>query len=149
MKLLIEFGISFMATIGFGIITNIPRRALPVAGVTGAVAWSGYMLLTWHGGSPFIANFTAALIIGLLGNVFAVYRQVPVNMIYIPSLVSLVPGGTIYLAMKALAYGQHSLALQGMLDTLIVAIALAAGFVVAETIIRVYKQLLENKLAKH
>ena len=88
MQLIIHFLISFVSTVGFGIITNIPRRALPVAGLTGALAWSGYIAYGYAQDNVFIANMIAAMIIGLLGNIFAVKYRVPVNMIYIPSLVS-------------------------------------------------------------
>jgi uncharacterized membrane protein YjjB (DUF3815 family) len=136
MKMFIEFGIAFASTVGFGIITNIPRRGLPAAGLTGAIAWLAYYLIYTGNHQLFLANFVSAIIIGLLGHTFAVIVRIPVNMIYIPSLVSLVPGGTIYLAMKSFANGNLLAGQQGVINTLTVAVALAIGFVLAEVVAR-------------
>jgi len=140
MTLLIHFIISLLSTIGFGIITNIPRRALPAAGITGAIGWLGYILVQQQGPHTFVSNLVAAIIIGFLGNFFAIKVRVPVNMIYIPSLVSLVPGGTIYLAMKSFSTGLYSAAQAGVIKTLTIAVALAVGFVFSEFIVRQIKR---------
>jgi uncharacterized membrane protein YjjB (DUF3815 family) len=145
MKFLIEFLIAFTSTVGFGIITNIPRRAVPVAGVTGSVAWVAYYIITSGGGSLFMGNLSAAIIIGVLGNLFAIYKRVPVNMIYIPSLVSLVPGGTIFLAMKSFVNGDLLAGQAGVIDTMTVAIALAIGFVFSEVAMRNMRARMRNR----
>lgn len=46
MRLLIEFLISVLSSIGFGVITNIPKRALLPAGITGGVSWCAYWLIS-------------------------------------------------------------------------------------------------------
>ena len=101
MRLLIEFLISVLSSIGFGVITNIPKRALLPAGITGGVSWCAYWLISLQDHSLILPNFTATVIIGLLGNYFAIRHRVPVNTIYIPSLVSLVPGGIAYLGARS------------------------------------------------
>ena len=145
MTYLIQFIISFASTVGFGIITNIPSRALPTAGLTGGTAWTCYIFVQHLHANVFLANMTAAIIIGLLGNWFAIRKRVPVNMIYIPSLVSLVPGGTIYLAMKNFSLGHYANAQAGVITTVTIAVALAVGFVLAEVIVRQIKQHLRSR----
>lgn len=44
MELAVQFIVSFLSTIGFGIITNVPRRVLFWAGLTGACGWTVYLL---------------------------------------------------------------------------------------------------------
>ncbi len=136
MKLLIEFIISFVSTVGFGIITNVPRRSLLPGGITGAVAWTAYVILNNISGTLFMPNMVAAVIIGILGNLFAILYKVPVNMIYVPSLVSLVPGGIIYEAMRSFAQQHVNSTLEYLMSTLIVAMALTAGFFVSEWLFR-------------
>ena len=106
MRLLIEFLISVLSSIGFGVITNIPKRALLPAGITGGVSWCAYWLISLQDHSLILPNFTATVIIGLLGNYFAIRHRVPVNTIYIPSLVSLVPGGIAYLRCAQFHHGK-------------------------------------------
>lgn len=81
MRLLIEFLISVLSSIGFGVITNIPKRALLPAGITGGVSWCAYWLISLQDHSLILPNFTATVIIGLLGNYFAIRHRVPVGTI--------------------------------------------------------------------
>ncbi len=45
MKVLIELIVSFASTVGFGLVTNVPRRSLLPAGITGSLAWVAYYLV--------------------------------------------------------------------------------------------------------
>ncbi len=74
--------------------------------------------------------------------------RVPVNIIYVPSLVSLVPGGILYLGMRSFTLGNEIRTGQYMFNALTIAIALAVGFVVAEVIFYRIKPLLLRLLAK-
>ncbi|MFZ1354837.1 MAG: threonine/serine exporter family protein, partial [Enterococcus aquimarinus] len=40
--MLIQFLFSFLSTIAFGVITNVPRRTLLASGLTGALGWMIY-----------------------------------------------------------------------------------------------------------
>ena len=134
MRLLVEFIVSVLSSIGFGVITNIPKRALLPAGITGGVSWCAYWLISLQDHSLVLPNFTATVVIGLLGNYFAIRHRVPVNTIYIPSLVSLVPGGIAYLGARSFTMGKAASAAQQIYNVILIAMALAVGFVVAEVI---------------
>lgn len=137
--------ISFAATVGFGVITNIPARTLLPAGGTGALAWLVYVAATQRFGGVVMPNLLAALTIGLVANELARHIHAPVNLLYIPSLVSLVPGALIYESMKDFTLG-HTAAAQGRLvQTLTIGMALAAGFVIAEAVVARWRQFLERK----
>ncbi len=71
-RLLVEFIVSVLSSIGFGVITNIPKRALLPAGITGGVSWCAYWLISLQDHSLVLPNFTATVVIGLLGNYFAI-----------------------------------------------------------------------------
>ncbi|MCH4163731.1 MAG: threonine/serine exporter family protein [Lentilactobacillus diolivorans] len=142
MDVLIEFIVSFASSVGFGLITNVPRRSLPAAGITGSVAWVAYYLVLQVNHGLILPNFTAAIVIGILGNISAVLFRVPVNIIYVPSLVSLVPGGIMYLGMRSFTLGKESSTSQYMFNSLTIAISLAVGFVVAEVVFYRIKPLL-------
>ncbi len=142
MHVFIEFIVSLASTVGFGLITNIPRRSLLPAGITGSLAWVVYYVVEQINQGLILPNFFAAIVIGLLGNVSAILFRVPVNIIYVPSLVSLVPGGILYLGMRSFTLGQESQTSQYLFNTLTIAIALAVGFAVAEVIFYRFKPLL-------
>ena len=142
MKVLVELIVSFLSTVGFGLVINVPRRSLLPAGITGSLAWVAYYLVLQVDHGLILSNFTAAIVIGILGNISAVIFRVPVNIIYVPSLVSLVPGGILYLGMRSFTLGNEWRTGQYMFNALTIAIALAVGFVVAEVIFNRIKPLL-------
>ncbi len=133
-ELLIHAIVSFASSVGFGIITNIPKRTLLPAGITGAASWIVYVLMTHVTTGAILPNLLAAITIGIFANVSALIVKAPVNVMYIPSLVSLVPGAIIYMSMKDFTLGQETAAAQYLIKTLTIAIALAVGFVISEAI---------------
>lgn len=147
MRLLIGFIFSFLSTVGFGIITNVPRRTLLPAGLTGAIAWVVYLITSQLTSNIIMPNLLAAVTIGLLANVAAMWIKAPVNLLYIPCLVSLVPGAIIYMSLKDFTLGLNGSAEQNLLKTLTIAMALAVGFVIAEAIFYQLKPVLQHWFA--
>lgn len=144
MRLLIELVVAFASTIGFGIITNIPKRTLLPAGITGALAWVVYVVVAGQTPNLILPNLLAATTIGLLANIAAIWVKAPVNVMYIPSLVSLVPGAIIYMSMKDFTLGRETAAQAGLVKTLSIAIGLAVGFVIAEAIFKPIRRPLRH-----
>lgn len=147
-RILIEFAVAFLSTMGFGLISNIPKRVIPSACLTGACGWLVYYLLRGDGTNIVLSNFFAALTIGLLGNYFSVIIKAPINMIYIPSLVSLVPGSIIYLGMKNFTTGNPTSASYDLLNVVEIGLALAVGFVSAEVVFNLVKKTFIKKMKK-
>lgn len=144
MRLLIELVVAFASTIGFGIITNIPKRTLLPAGITGALAWVVYVVVAGQTTNLILPNLLAATTIGLLANIAAIWVKAPVNVMYIPSLVSLVPGAIIYMSMKDFTLGRETAAQAGLVKTLSIAIGLTVGFVIAEAIFKPIRRPLRH-----
>ncbi|WP_439645489.1 threonine/serine exporter family protein [Companilactobacillus kimchii] len=94
-------------------------------------------------------NLLSAIVIGLLGNLAAILVRAPVNIFYVPCLVSLVPGAIIYDSMKNFTLGYDNLAAHGLIKALTVGLSLAIGFIIAEAISnKIYpplKKYLEQK----
>lgn len=146
--ILIHAVVSFASSVGFGIITNIPKRTLLPAGITGSASWVVYVLLTNATHSVIIPNLFAAITIGVLANIAALIVKAPVNVMYIPSLVSLVPGAIIYMSMKDFTLGREAAAQAGLVKTLTIAIALAVGFVMSEALFNQIRLPLRKWLTK-
>jgi Uncharacterized conserved protein len=148
MELVLGFIFSFLSTFGFGVITNVPRRVLVPAGITGAFGWTVYLLTEPLTTSIIVPNLLAALIIGLLGNINAVFIKVPVNLIYIPCLVSLVPGVVIYASLKDFTLGYYNAAGHNLIKTLTVALALDLGFAIAESLFKKCRHIISKNRIK-
>lgn len=132
LELLVQLSFSYLSTVAFAIIINVPRRALNLAGWAGAIGWLTYWLLMELHTGRMLANLLGALAIGVCGMLFARRKKMPVIIFNIPGLVPLVPGATAYQAVRALVLGRIETALALTLRVAMVAGAIAVGFMLAQ-----------------
>lgn len=137
MEWMIQILFSFFSTIGFGILTNIPRRALPAAGFTGTCGWLIFWQLKLHQISLGGTNFWAAFIIGCLSIFFSRKMKMPVIIFHIPSLFLLVPGGPAYLAIREFVLGDTKQAFYQLSVVLVTAAAIAGAFLMSNLVERI------------
>lgn len=135
LNLVVQISFSYLATVAFAIIINVPRRALNLAGWAGAIGWLVYWLLLYQlGTGRMMANLLGAFAIGLAGMVFSRVKKMPVILFNIPGLVPLVPGATAYQAVRALVLGELNDAIQLTVRVVMVAGAIAVGFMLAQLV---------------
>lgn len=138
---LLQFILAYLATAGFGVLLNIPRRAVNLSGWVGAAGWFTYELL--YAVLPLtvdaklaIGNLVAAIVIGVASGLAAHYKHMPMIIFNIPSLVPLVPGGQSYRVVRNLVTGNPNAAYQYLVQVVIIAGVIAIGFLIAELINR-------------
>ncbi|MFC6181752.1 threonine/serine exporter family protein [Lactiplantibacillus daowaiensis] len=138
---LLQTILAYLATSGFGVLLNIPRRAVNLSGWVGAAGWLTYEVL--YQVLPLaidvklaIGNLVAAVVIGVASGLAARYKQMPMIIFNIPSLVPLVPGGQSYRVVRNLVTGQPQVANQYLAQVVIIAGVIALGFLIAEFINR-------------
>ncbi|KRO00083.1 threonine/serine exporter family protein [Companilactobacillus kimchiensis] len=148
MEIVYGFIFGFLSSVGFGIITNNPRRTLIPAGLVGAIAWIVYIIVGWYNHGLIMPNLLGAVVIGLLGNLCAILVRAPVNIFYVPCLVSLVPGAILYDSMKNFTLGNDNAAFVGFVKALTVGMSLAIGFIIAEAIANKIYPPLKKRLAQ-
>lgn len=124
----LQFILSCLSTIGFGILTNIPRKTLLAAGFTGACGWVLYYYLRDVFSSDAMGNFLGALAIGLLSIYFSRRLKYPTIIFNIPALVPLVPGGPAYQMVRSLVFEDDAQTFGYLVKVIITAGAIAAGF---------------------
>lgn len=147
MQLLLEFFMAGIATIGFGIIINIPHRALIVAGVIGGVSWTIYwVMLQVHLGLA-LSALTATTVIALLSLFAARRMKMPMIIFNIPGIVPLVPGGQAYQMIRNFALSHNDLAIHFMMEVGEIAGSIGIGFLMAELIDRLQRRI-GNELKK-
>ncbi|WP_439646467.1 threonine/serine exporter family protein [Secundilactobacillus collinoides] len=105
LTLIIDLVLTYISTVAFGIILNIPRRALNTSGWIGLLSFLAYKLYLMAGGGIVGGNFLGALLIGILSMQAARWLKMPVINFNIPSLVPFVPGGQAYQMVKKLCLG--------------------------------------------
>lgn len=138
---ILQLGLAYFATAGFGVLLNIPRRAVNLSGWVGAAGWFTYELLyyllpTTVDAKLAIGNLIAAVVIGVASGLAAHYKHMPMIIFNIPSLVPLVPGGQSYRVVRNLVTGHPHLAYHYLVQVVIIAGVIAIGFLIAEFINR-------------
>ncbi|OTN77182.1 hypothetical protein A5886_002279 [Enterococcus sp. 8G7_MSG3316] len=134
MTLLIQIAFSFISTLAFGVLTNIPKRALLATGVAGTIGWMIFWGLQQNGYGIGSANFLAAFAVGCVSIFFSRRKKMPMIIFNIPSLVPLVPGGPAYKAVREFALGDNFVGLENLMVVVITAGAIAGGFMMTNVV---------------
>lgn len=132
----------YLSGVGFGLIVNLPYRALNLAGISGVVGWGSYFLVDSLPNTGIgIANFSGALALGIFSMMVARMVQMPSILFDVPGLVPLVPGGQAYEVIKNFATGHYNEAWSYATQVIWIAGSIALGFITAETVLRIIHQL--------
>ena len=113
----ISIGLAFLSSYFYGVIANVPKRALLSSGFTGAISWATYLFVVQSIDNVFLANIVAAFLIGVVGLVFAKRKKVPSLMIYE--------------TVTSFTKGNINAGVAGVFNTLVIAIGLVCGFSIA------------------
>ncbi|MFD1471841.1 threonine/serine exporter family protein [Companilactobacillus mishanensis] len=141
MDILINFILGSLSAIGFSIITNAPRRAAGIIGLTGGLSWTTfYILKNYSHMHLLIANFCGAVVISALAYYFSRKFHLPENIISIPCLVNLVPGGNAYRTMLYMVQGKYIASLNQGIQTFLIASFLAIGLFATPYMLTLIKQ---------
>ncbi|WP_017729489.1 threonine/serine exporter family protein [Halalkalibacterium ligniniphilum] len=132
--MIVELVFCFIATVAFGIIFNVPKKAIWLGGIIGAVAWYIYRTLPEYDVSTVFATAVASLVGATIAHLLAKRYRVPVTTFSIPGIIPLVPGSRAYFTMLAFVDGDYILGLQLGIETMLQAGAIAGGLVFALSI---------------
>jgi uncharacterized membrane protein YjjB (DUF3815 family) len=113
--------LSFIGTLGFALLYQVPRRALLICAAIGMGGYGLRSLLIQLGLDLVFATFFGALLVGLVGTIPARRLQLPLVLFAITEIVCMVPGIP---AFKVLVYFRQNDILGGLQS------AIEAGFVV-------------------
>ena len=135
-----QFIFSFLSTVGFSIIFNIPRKSIFYASLIGGVGWTIYFHLKNVTDSIMFALFVASIVIGILGEIFARIDKKPVTVFVIPGIVPLVPGSGVYLTMLNLINNDFFKFAKIGTETLFSSGAICIGIILVPSLSRLLKQ---------
>lgn len=129
---------ALFSSLGFAILYNIPRKTLPVSALIGGSGWAVYYsLINGLGFQLFVGAAAASLFIAVVSQLSARRFSVPVTILSIPAIIPIVPGGSAYNGMRAFIMGEYIVATGYVIDTFIIAGAIALGLTVNTAIFQV------------
>ena len=136
--LLVIFFFSFLATVGFSIFFNSPRKSLIPAGIIGGIGWTVYMILFDFSQNPILSNFFAATLISLLSEILARRMKFPAIIFVIPGILPLIPGLGLYNTMLSLVEGNYSNAISVGTNALFVSASISMGVLLITSLVKTY-----------
>lgn len=119
--------LAFVATAGFAVLFNVPRRSLAACSVAGVAGFLVRGVLLHLGASPVGAIFAGAVVVGLLGELFASAFRLPATVFIVTGFIPLLPGVAATRAMIALISGDYAASAPYAVDAALKAGAIAAG----------------------
>lgn len=120
---------SFIASLGFALIFNAPKRSILPACLVGGISWVVYEFLQVQNCNYIFSAFLAAFIIGILGEVFSRRLKNPATLFILPGLIPLVPGAGMYYSMNYLIAQNYNSFIAVGAKTFFTAVALSIGIV--------------------
>ncbi len=137
-----------VSTIGFAIIFRLQVKHIPLAAIDGLVACVVYFVcLEFISDDLFIANMLASFATAGFAEICARIGKAPSTIFLLPGCIALVPGGSLYNAMRCLLIKDFDEFGAQLLTTGKVAIAIGGG-IIAVSIIRYFLNSFNTKSNK-
>jgi len=140
---LIQILAALAGSCGFALLYNHKKWNILFATLGGGLTWGVYLLCALFTEDVFVLNLISSLFAALYSEVMARIRKAPVTAFVMNSIIPLVPGGSLYYAMRYLITEQNDLAVSSGLDALLAAGGIAVGIVIVSVIFKYVTRLAE------
>ncbi|MDD7675998.1 MAG: threonine/serine exporter family protein [Eubacteriales bacterium] len=137
---------ALVATFGFALVFQVDLRHLPWAALGGAVEWATYLVAFHFWNDVFLATLIASAVATFYSETCASLRRTPATVFLLPSLIPLVPGGSLYYTMSYLISSDYSQAYNYGMSTVYVVLGIAGGVVTASLIVYAIRSVKAKKI---
>ena len=138
LNLALQFFLSYISTVCFGILLHIPPRAFNVAGIIGVGSWVIYWIMYYQDGVGLaFGNLFAAVLIALCSRWAAQHKKMPAIVFEVSALVPFVPGGQAYKMVRNFAIGNYHLVTVYFYQVVVIVGAITLGFGLGELLNRI------------
>lgn len=141
MEHVIQILMGYLGSVGFNILFNIRGRKLFIASLGGLISWTVFLLLEPLFPGEAIRYFFAAAAVTVYGEVFARIEKTPTTTFLVPSVIPLIPGGSLYYTMNFALNKQWAAFSHRGFYTLQLALSLAVGIIAVTTLTRLITAL--------
>ncbi len=139
--LLTQTFVGIVCTIAYSVMMRVKLRHLPAIAVGATLTFLVYWLFDRFGFNSFVANMMGAMVAACYSEVMARLLKAPVAIYSTPSIILLVPGGSLYYTMSALMQGDRDGFYAHGGETLKIAFGIAVGLLA----VSIGKSLFEKK----
>ena len=130
--------------VGFAIFFKMKGKQIALAGIGGAVTWMVYLFVQSFVTGYFVPYFAAAVFVAVYAEIMARINRAPATIFLTAAAVPLIPGGSLYYTMAGLVNKDEVLFTQSGEAAIVIALAIAMGFVVVAVITRYIRAFLNR-----
>ena len=146
-EILIQLISAYLGALGFSLLFGLHKRHLFLAALGGMMSWGVRLLVQAFVPVPFLSDLAASVFAVAFSELMAHWRKCPSTLFVVPAIIPLVPGSSLYYAMRYAVRNDLTTAHQYGQETLISALAIAAGisFVTVCRELRATKKVTRNR----
>ena len=145
---IIQLVTACIGALGFSLIFNVRRDLLPAAAFGGMLDWGVYLVAEWFFGGVFLPSVVAAAFASLYSEAVARMEHAPATVFYIPALIPLVPGGSLYYTMSYAVLGDWEQVRSFGASTIYCALGIAVGMSLVLSVDFTMRKISERKKSK-
>ena len=135
---------ALVGSVGFAIFFKMKGKQIALAGIGGAVTWMVYLFVQSFVTGYFVPYFAAAVFVAVYAEIMAIINRAPATIFLTAAAVPLIPGGSLYYTMAGLVNKDEVLFTQSGEAAIVIALAIAMGFVVVAVITRYIRAFLNR-----
>jgi uncharacterized membrane protein YjjP (DUF1212 family) len=136
----LQLGAAAVASAAFAVANHSPRRTLPPAALAGAAGWAVLIGVEQLELSATLGSAAGAVVIGMASYTLAVQQRVPALVYVAAGIIPLLPGLTIYRALRRLSEGDTLGGISLLGTAVTIGVALAAGALFGEYLARALRR---------
>lgn len=149
-KDIIQIICAFITSGGFMVFFNVRGANVLLGAILGAVSWGVYLAFGGMFTTDIMQYFFGGAALSLGAEIFARLRKCPITVYIIAGIIPLVPGGTIYYAMKSFVLGDMTEFSEKMVYMIKIGGAIALGIALAHAafmlFVRIYIKVKERRV---
>ena len=139
---------ALVGSLGFAMIFNVESRNLLPATLGGVLSWVVYLLCTeLFELDAMVATIVSAACGEVYAEIMARVRKVPTTVFYIPAVVPLIPGGSLYNTMNAAVFQNWEACKSYGVQTLQATLGIAIGISFVSAVLYVVTKLSKRPVA--
>lgn len=119
---------SFLGTITFSVLFNVPRRFYLCCGLTGMAGWLCYCAAV-NPTSITTATFLGTVLVVLMSRMLAVWKKCPITVFLVPGIFPLIPGASVYYTVFNVVQGNLAEAAGRGMSAIKIAFAIVLGII--------------------
>ena len=128
MKLvIIQLITSFLGSLGFALVFNLRKKYVFPASVGGVLCWGAYLLTLLSSHGVFLPTLVAAAVAALYAEIFARFLKVPATVIFVPAIIPLIPGSSLFYTMSHIVSGEFELFQKFGMETILFVLGITSG----------------------